>query len=838
MLYLNTLHHSPNSTNPRYQVGTIYKGEGNLKGRAIAVPLLFDSAGKVRPIWIIGLYAPAQHDLHPKFFEDLNKWWKDNLEKQECFIVAGDLNAHLLDPILERSSLENSFKNDLSFRNFVEEHHLEDTTRCMGAFDLDKLYTHKSYSSGLLTRLDYQLTTDLPAVLQHRVFNVARIATPHRLIVTRFDLFQLSKCWKSPVPAVTFPHPLHFNKKDQAKAKQFREEESKWIERQGNLYFDILKADPTLDTITDDQEEAFLAQLSDLCCTRARRIWANGGSFQRKPWRSKEVGIILSQITWINRAMEGLNLLIRDSDPLDSRKINWQKRESMFRRLTAHSLLPHLDATNWHQWSKTEAELWWSSVKNERQRLRQQRDQCVKDLKEKDKKKREGWLIREGIKNSRAFRRSRLWNAKDPDGEAVLDKAGNILVTAKLILQRYEEYYSELFGGEPPRTVEENQEHARGWLDPDLIESNRRKLNEALQGRSIADQVPTMEEYLRAVNKGTPSSAPGRDGIQYGALQLLGYGTHKCINNLIGTWWRKRKLPKILAYVEVCSIHKKGDKLNLFNKRGIGLVSKIVLIMETVLLERISTALAKAGTRSHAQGGATTGVGPMDTVAALINVISDAYRKELDLFLAEYDLQKFFDSIPQRAFRDAHCFFGFDKNTVDLVAIFWSGFKGAARTKYGVTGLFLILIGNIQGLGGSPMRSALVLDMFLIQLQRSGLGYVVASDYANTPETQSDTWFVRVYAIAWIDDIWLIARTFKELQMMHKMYLNFVNYYSLSFVTDKCHIYSLLHTAEATNWELRVDTFQGKTSTIKLVENGASFRCLGAWFSLCLSWNK
>lgn len=341
-------------------------------------------------------------------------------------------------------------------------------------------------------------------------------------------------------------------------------------------------------------------------------------------------------------------------------------------------------------------------------------------------------------------------------------------------------------------------------MNPDTINSNKEKLKEALQGKSIADYPPTMEEYLKAVNRGSPSSAPGRDGIQYGALQLLGFGTHKCINNLISRWWTKRKLPKILAYVEICSIHKKGDKLNLFNKRGIGLVSKIVLIMEAVLLERISAALARAGTRSLAQGGATTGVSPMDTVAALINVIVDAHRKELDLFLAEYDLQKFFDSIPLRAFRDAHFFFGFDDNTIELVGIFWSGFQGAARTKYGVTKVFLILIGNIQGLGGSPIRSALVLDMFLIQLQKSGLGYVVASDFSSTPETPSDRWFTKVYAIAWIDDIWLIARSFKELKEMHTLYLRFANYYGLTFVTEKCHIYSLLHTEAAISWELQV----------------------------------
>lgn len=417
-------------------MGTIYKGEGLLKGRAIAVPLLFDSSGKVRPIWIIGLYAPAQHDLHSAFFAELNKWWKDNLDKQECFIVAGDLNSHLLDPILERSPLESSFKDDPSLRLFVELHKLEDTTRCEGRFKINAMYTHKAYASDLISRLDYHLTTDLQAVMQHQVMSVARIATPHRLIVTRHDLFALSKCWKSPVPVVTFPHPLHFNKKDQVRAALFRKEEQSWISELGPTYIRFLRGDFDPDSFTDEDEEAFLAQLADLCSNRARRIWTSNNTHHRKPWRSKEIGIILSQTTWISRAMEGLSLLLKDIDPSNPKTLSWQRRLSLQSRLEAHSLLPHLEASNWPDWSDSELELWWVKIKDERHRLRQQRDNCLKVLKEKSKKKKEGWLIREGIKNSRAFRRNRIWNAKEPDGEAVLDKAGNILVTAKLILAR------------------------------------------------------------------------------------------------------------------------------------------------------------------------------------------------------------------------------------------------------------------------------------------------------------------------------------------------------------------------------------------------------------------
>jgi len=138
------------------------------------------------------------------------------------------------------------------------------------------------------------------------------------------------------------------------------------------------------------------------------------------------------------------------------------------------------------------------------------------------------------------------------------------------------------------------------------------------------------------------------------------------------------------------------------NKRGIRLVSKLVLIMEMCLINHMAAALEKAGTRSKAQGGARSGISTMDPVVAITNVIAQAKRRGLDFYLGEYNLYKFFDMIPGRAFLDAFTFFSFDEHEIRLVRLFWEGFTASARTKYGRTNRFPVGVGNIQGLGGSP----------------------------------------------------------------------------------------------------------------------------------------
>jgi hypothetical protein len=50
--------------------------------------------------------------------------------------------------------------------------------------------------------------------------------------------------------------------------------------------------------------------------------------------------------------------------------------------------------------------------------------------------------------------------------------------------------------------------------------------------------------------------------------------------------------------------------------------------------------------------------------------------------MAEFDLFKFFNQIPWKAFEDTHAFFGFDEDTIALARLFWMNFQGRARSRY------------------------------------------------------------------------------------------------------------------------------------------------------------
>jgi hypothetical protein len=583
-------------------------------------------------------------------------------------------------------------------------------------------------------------------------------------------------------------------------------------------------------------QDELLENLQYLCVTQAARVWGANAASMYKHRISRKEGELQRKLTWIRRAIQA-SRVIKDWK-FTHKPITRGFANSMIDRLSPVDYAPGLGVSNGNFDSEEEITEWQEKAKVEKKTTLIELDEIHRaHLKERAERK-ESFLVKEGITNTSIFRRWRSRGIKDPDGEAVKSNTGEILVLADQIVDRFYEYYSTLLAGEASRSTPVDEGKRKLWMDDNTIQDNESKLLKALDGRDIGEETPTFDEYFDAVSRGEPTSSPGIDGVQYGVLQYLSYGVHKVIHGMICAWWRKRDLPNKLRVVEICSLHKKGDRLNLFNKRGIGLVSKFILIMETILLRRIAEALDKAGTRSKAQGGATKGIQVTDTILTLVNVVSHARRRGKPLHIVEFDLYKFFDSIPHRAFEDAFLFFGFNKLVIELSRLFWENFWGQARTKYGSTKRFRVGVGNIQGLVGSPLRSSLVLDMLLLLLERRLHGYRFCSDaFGANREHELDEILLLIYAIAWVDDIWLMDEDYTKISAAVRMFNDFVTHYNMKCVADKCHHYYINDRIEDSE-RLQLVDYNGVVDIIPVVPQEEAFRCLGIFFNIKLNWSE
>lgn len=783
-------------------------------------------------LWIIVMYAPVRTSEHDVFFREMEEAWKGYVKSEDQVIVMGDLNVHLTGSALERSSPNASYeKESIHLQVFAMKHGLIDARIILGAMNISRDFTY-THHDGTLARLDYQLVSSIDCVLTFQTIDFNRIATNHRATVMEADLFWLTGGWKTKMTVHMYSVPINVVNATADQVADFADREKTWIAGLNRkLYVALVNNQADTDLLVKSKQNAFIKELTKLCVKSAKKVWCNNQNYTHK--KSKEKGILTGKITWLRRAYKSAKELTNAT----GNSINGRRRKSLLNRIKTSKWFPKLTISCWSILSEAKKQKWMVRVR----KVLIEHIARVKEVESKEREERRSRLHeffqKDGAANTGRFRCWKLRLNSDPDGEVVKSKQGKIITDEEGIRKRYGEYYGDLFEGEEDRKTPVNLNDRNDWMRNEIIASNRAKLQEATNGKSIVEMPPTLEEYMSVIREGDPTSSGGPDQIQYGILTKLSVGTHLAIVGLLGTWWRTRSLPEILRLVEICSLHKRGDRMDLINKRGIGLVCKLVLIMETVLLNRISKALDKAGTRSMAQGGTHKGVHTGDVIVTLVNVIHNAKRTNKPLHLVEFDLFKFFDRIPHRGFVDAHEFFGFDKDTIKMASLFWEDFVGIARSRFGHSDPFPILIGNIQGLAGSPSRSGLFLDMLLCQLERENFGYRFATDnYYSDKEHPVDNNVTNIYAVAWIDDITLMEQDFERLEKAVERYNNFVNYYGLRFVPGKCKHYCI-NDDGLEKKTLYFTDFNGGRFEIKKVGITEAFRCLGVFLNMNADWS-
>lgn len=709
---------------------------------------------------------------------------------------------------------------------------LADGRDFLGDFVLSRDFTYLHHD-GSTARLDYQLITSSESVLSFKTIDFNRIATNHRAIVMDINLFRFVGGWKTRMRPFCYPIPINITVSTAEKEAEFASAEQNWLSSVENkLYVALVENKSITDGLVLQEQESFLKGLSKLCSKTASKIWnAEKGTYMHK--KSKVRGILEGKLTWLRRAHKGAKELQYMKAP----ERRSRRGKSLLKRISTSKWFPELTITNWVNSEEHKKRRWRKKIIRKCITLNKELKEVCKQEREEQRVRSANFVSTEGARNTGKFRRWKLREVADPDGEAVKDKFGDILVSDKEIRHRYGEYYASLFSGEEARVTPPNERDRDIWMDPTIIAENKTKLQQATGGKSIASESPSLEEYMKVVNDGSASSSGGPDRIQYGLLKKLSLGTHQAIVGLVGVWWRTKSLPEILRLVEFCSLHKRGDRLDLFNKRGIGLVSKLVLIFETILLNRVSEALDKAGTRSRAQGGAKKGVHTIDVVATTVNVMHHALRNEKILHMVEFDLLKFFDRIPHRAFWDAFFFFGFDEETIIIASLFWRNFVGKARTRFGYSQVFPILIGNIQGLAGSPSRSGYVLDMILITIERKLHGYRFTTDrYHGDREHELDDNAILIYATAWVDDVTLIDEDFDRIKQAVLLFSTFINYYTMRFVPEKCKHY-VVNDTNSDSKILTFSDFNGISHTIQKADVKEAFRVLGVFLNLNAEWH-
>ena len=136
-----------------------------------------------------------------------------------------------------------------------------------------------------------------------------------------------------------------------------------------------------------------------------------------------------------------------------------------------------------------------------------------------------------------------------PRCNIVKDEKGDLVADSHGIVARWRNYFSQLFNVHAVRDVGQTEIHTAEPLVPE----------------------PSASEVELAIDKLKSHKSPGIDQIPAELIKAGGRTIYLKIHKLIISIWKKEKLPEQWKKSIIVPIHKKGDKTDCNNYRGISL---------------------------------------------------------------------------------------------------------------------------------------------------------------------------------------------------------------------------------------------------------------------------
>ena len=246
-----------------------------------------------------------------------------------------------------------------------------------------------------------------------------------------------------------------------------------------------------------------------------------------------------------------------------------------------------------------------------------------------------------------ADRRNEIWkirkkatNTKEPK-LAIKNENGELLTDKADILNRYNEYYTNLLQPRPP--------------NPGSIEyiNQSEKLFETCKSTLVYDNTSinqefTMKEIEDVIRDTKAGKCPGPDEIQSEILIHAGTSLKQSLLKMINALWMAEELPDSLKELNVKSMYKgKGSTSDLKNQRGIFLGNEILKFYEKLISRRITPKIEE--NISECQAGGRPSRNIADQIFILRSIWNHHSFLNRGLYLQFLDLIKAFDKMILKA---------------------------------------------------------------------------------------------------------------------------------------------------------------------------------------------
>ena len=311
--------------------------------------------------------------------------------------------------------------------------------------------------------------------------------------------------------------------------------------------------------------------------------------------------------------------------------------------------------------------------------------------------------------------------------EPVKDRNGEILTEKEKIMARWKQHFDEILNREDPNNTEEtfneiNQSEDRCKLEDEIGEE---------------DDI-TLEEIERAVKQMRKNKAPGLCNITAEMLQNSGVYTIRWLHRVITAVWQTEKTPSDWRKAIIIPIHKKGDRKECNNARGISLLSVPGKVFTRVMLNRINDTVDE--TLRENQCGFRKGRGCSDQIFILRQLIEKKLEFNEDLVMCFIDFAQAYDSIWREGAWKLLGKYGIHAKIIRIMENLYSTVLACIRIDGEETEWFKIKTGFRQGCILSPMLFNIILDYIMRRIEgTNGLGTSLKPGNIDDAEYADDT---------------------------------------------------------------------------------------------------
>ena len=323
-------------------------------------------------------------------------------------------------------------------------------------------------------------------------------------------------------------------------------------------------------------------------------------------------------------------------------------------------------------------------------------------------------------------------------------------------------------------------------------------------------------EVLRQLPLG---KSPGIDGLQYEAYINSSDIMVEYLCKLFNVILRNGVYPDSWAMAMISPIHKKGDKSDVNNYRGISLLCTVSKIFTKILNIKMTTWVDINCKLDESQAAYRKGYSTIDHIFSLYCIAQKfTCRKGGRFYCAFVDFSKAFDSIPHSKLWYTLIKEGVHGNFLKVLMSMYSKLKSCIKTPLGITEHFQCILGTRQGC----MISPLLFIIYLMELNKMLLN-------SNCPGIFLDNNYPDVHLLMYADDICIMADTVGRLQQQLNVLELFCKRYGMRVNLTKTNVIVFRNGGPLRkNEKFYYNNQQIETATY--------YKYLGTLFSSSLKW--